>query len=128
MVSENGAIRDDDEEQDDIEGDSGEIRVSRKGTLSKFVKSKVESRISADAKETLMAQLEQITMILVKRAEEVGHEKGRNTIYPADLEESYEELMSPHAFIETVLDTLEKQKEELKRLAASSLVRHMEVD
>lgn len=116
------------DELDETEESSEEIRVSRMGTLSKFVRSKIDGRISSDAKEVLMAQLEQLTIILVKRAQEVTIQNGRNTIYSSDLEVAYEELMKPHAFIETVVDTLEGQKEELRRLAESSLIRHMEVD
>ncbi|WP_258297839.1 histone-like protein [Paenibacillus peoriae] len=119
------------DENDDFEGNeegSGEIRVSRKGTLSRFVKSKIDGRISSEAKEVLMSQLEQLTLILIKRSEDLCQKNGRATIYSTDLEEAYEELMKPHIFIETVVDTLEKQKEELQLLANSSLVRYMEVD
>ncbi|MNW64404.1 hypothetical protein D3C74_426860 [compost metagenome] len=74
-----------------------------------------------------MAQLEQITIMLVKRAEEVCASQGRSTIYDSDLQTAYEELMQPHEFIDKIILELDNQKEQLKIVAQASLVRHMEV-
>ncbi|MCK6075388.1 MULTISPECIES: histone-like protein [Paenibacillus] len=116
-----------DEEEFEHEEDDGAIRVSRKGTLSKFVRTKTSSRVTNGAKDMLMAQLEQITIMLVKRAEEVCASQGRSTIYDSDLQTAYEELMQPHEFIDKIILELDNQKEQLKIVAQSSLVRHMEV-
>lgn len=102
MVLDSGLIEDENDDFEENEEGNGEIRVSRKGTLSKFVKSKIDGRISSEAKEVLMSQLDQLTLILIKRSEDLCLKKGRATIYSSDLEEAYEELMKPHIFIETV--------------------------
>ncbi|WHY65367.1 hypothetical protein [Neobacillus sp. SuZ13] len=116
------------EHNDPEEQETGEIRVTRLGTLSTFIKNQVDSRISTKAKLLLMDQLEQLTIIMIKRADEYSKIRGRQTIYDVDLESAYEELLQPHVFVDQVVQTLEKQKEELQILAKSSLLRHMEVE
>jgi histone H3/H4 len=118
------------ENEEDLENEEedGIPRVSRKGTLSKFLKYRVPGRIAGDSRELLMNQLEQITLILTKRASELSRVQGRQTIFVDDLEKAYEELLNPHVFIEKIVQTLENQKDELRTLADSSLIRHMEVE
>ncbi|WP_153795600.1 hypothetical protein, partial [Paenibacillus polymyxa] len=81
MVLDSGLIEDENDDFEENEEGNGEIRVSRKGTLSKFVKSKIDGRISSEAKEVLMSQLDQLTLILIKRSEDLCLKKGRATIY-----------------------------------------------
>lgn len=122
---ENGEINNYDEF--DIEDDSN-VGATRKGTLSKFIRSKTDLRITSDSKDLLMAYLDQLTILLIKRASEECERDGKQTISPKHLEVAYEELMRPHVFVDCILETLENQKDQLKEVAKSSLIRYMEVD
>ncbi|MFS0596657.1 histone-like protein [Peribacillus frigoritolerans] len=109
--------------------DNEELRLTRKATMTRFIKSfskNENTRITSEAKEVLMGQLEQLTIILFRRAEELSREAQRLTIYPDDLEKAYEELMKPHVFIEEMVDKLDAQKLELREIARKSVLRHME--
>lgn len=109
---------------------SEEQKLIRKATMTRFVKSVARSentRVKEEAKDALMDQLEQLTIILFRRAEEICREANRITVFPEDLEQAYEELMKPHVFIEEIVDKLEIQKEELREIAQKSVLRHMEV-
>lgn len=123
-----GLIEPELDEEVESDEDDGIPRVTRKGTLAKFLKSKVHGRIASDSRELLLNQLEQITLMLIKRASECAKEHNRQTVFVEDLEIAYEELLKPHIFIESIVQTLEVQKDELKSLAKSSLIRHMEVE
>lgn len=104
-------------------------RITRIGTLQRFLKSKIDdTRVSGEAKEVLLYQLEQIAIILIRKSKESANTAGRKTIYPEDFEVSYEELLRPHGYLEQVIDTLEKQTEELRTLNEKSALSYMEVD
>lgn len=104
-------------------------RITRVGTLHRFLKSKLEdTRVSGDAKGVLMHQLEQLSLILLKKSKQNATAAGRKTIFPEDFEAAYEELLRPHGYIEKVIDTLERQTEELKALREKSALSHMEAD
>lgn len=117
-------IEDDDEQEDDAANPS----VTRKGTLTKFIRSKEDIRITSIAKDVLMAQLDQLAMILIKRAAEASRNDNRQTIFPKHLEAAYEELLKPHVFVDQIINVLEEQKDQLQHLARSSLLRYMEGD
>lgn len=107
-----------------------ELSLIRKTTMTRFIKSFSDNkniRISDEAKDVLMGQLEQLTIILFRRAEELSKVSQRQTIFPTDLDKAYEELMKPHVFIEEMVDLLDAQKAELKEIAKRSVLRHMEV-
>ncbi|WP_017473344.1 histone-like protein [Amphibacillus jilinensis] len=113
-----------------IENLDEEVKLIKKGTLTKFSKehSKIEgTRIKDEAKELFGDQLEQLAIVMFRRAEEITRCKSRKTIFPEDFEEAYEELMQPHVFIEEIVNKLEEQKSELKEIAENSMLRHMEV-
>jgi len=105
------------------------LRITKLGTLQRFLKSKIDdTRVSGEAKEVLMYQLEQLAIILIKKSKHNANLVGRKTLFPEDFETSYEELLRPHGYIDQVIDTLERQTEELRALKEKSALTHMEVD
>ncbi|WP_210244244.1 histone-like protein [Shouchella miscanthi] len=114
-------------ENDNIKEENRLITVTALNRFTKNVSNIDQVKMTKDAKHLLIDQLEQITTMIFRRAEEICKANGRKTVNDEHLETAYEELMKPQEFLENIIDKLDSQKEELKTMAADkSLIRFME--
>ncbi|EEK76901.1 hypothetical protein [Bacillus cereus] len=101
--------------------------VARLGTLTKFLRNNTDRQIANTTKLLLLEQLDQLCIMLIKRAEQHSTSMGRSKIKDEDVQKAFEELLQPHVFIDQITNLLDQQKDELSELASrQSLIRFLE--
>ncbi|MFA2767195.1 MULTISPECIES: hypothetical protein [Bacillus cereus group] len=114
---------------EEIETSADELgtSVSRVGTLTRFLRNNTDRQIANTTKLLLLEQLDQLCIMLIKRAEQHSSSVGRSKIKDEDVQKAFEELLQPHVFIDQITNLLDQQKDELSELASrQSLLRFLE--
>ncbi|WP_088230738.1 hypothetical protein [Bacillus cereus] len=114
---------------EEIETNTDELgtSVSRLGTLTRFLRNNTDRQIANTTKLLLLEQLDQLCIMLIKRAEQHSDSMGRSKIKDEDVQKAFEELLQPHVFIDQITNLLDQQKDELSELASrQSLLRFLE--
>ncbi|WP_242250050.1 hypothetical protein [Bacillus cereus group sp. BfR-BA-01324] len=101
--------------------------VALLGTLTRFLRNNTDRQIANTTKLLLLEQLDQLCIMLIKRAEQHSTSMGRSKIKDEDVQKAFEELLQPHVFIDQITNLLDQQKDELSELASrQSLIRFLE--
>ncbi|MFE6134865.1 hypothetical protein [Bacillus sp. NPDC057893] len=114
---------------EEVETNADELgtSVARLGTLTRFLRNNTDRQIANTTKLLLLEQLDQICIMLIKRAEQHSTSMGRSKIKDEDVQKAFEELLQPHVFIDQITNLLDQQKDELSELASrQSLIRFLE--